>query len=190
MPSLAVFTLLFTSPLCVLSHEVQFKLLLVTVGITAVLPMAGIAILHHWGAVLDRRLVVRSDRVWPLAMGVLFFLCAVAYMAYQHQPRWVVMFFAGAALACFISLVVTRWWKISLHAAGVAAYLAMLCALRVMNLEVVSPETMLILFCFATLLCGIVGSARMFMQRHTLLQVLAGLANGFISVMVMMLCFG
>ena len=190
VPGIAMFVLLTTSPLCVLSPGGQFKLLLVTVGITGILPLACIAVLHHLGVVSSQSLIKRHERKWPLVAGTIFYLCAVAYMAYQHQPRWVVMFFAGGALSCLITAIVSHWWKISAHAAASGGLLAMVCALRIMNLEVVSTSTMFMLFCGATLVCGIVGSARIILQRHTVLQVFAGFANGFLSVLMMLLLFG
>ena len=39
-------------------------------------------------------------------------------------------------------------------------------------------------------LCGLLGSARMLLKRHTFMQVVAGWANGFLCVSLIMRLFG
>ncbi|MDE5786844.1 MAG: hypothetical protein K2H98_09955, partial [Duncaniella sp.] len=89
------------------------------------------------------------------------------------------LFIVGGAAAAVVSLVVNFWWKISAHAAGVAGVVALIVRIAVDNLGVVD------LFWWMTgsiLVTGAVMTARVYMQRHTLWQVVAGAFNGFLCV--------
>ena len=48
-----------------------------------------------------------------------------------RAPMWLTMFFAGGAVAGIVELIVNHWWKISVHAAGVAGIVALL--VRIMH---------------------------------------------------------
>ena len=159
-------------------------------GITCVLPMATIALLHNFKFIKDKRMVKRDERLLPYIAATVFYLGAVWYLAYTHEPQWMVMFAAGGALACLISTLVNLKWKISAHMAGMGGLLGMLCQLDAMDLEVVSPAWMMFYIIVAIGLCGLLGSARMLLKRHTFMQVVAGWANGFLCVSLMMRLFG
>ncbi len=189
-PSYGVLMALSISPKVLEPIGSRFKLLLIIFGITCVLPMATISVLHNFKLIKDKRLLKREERLIPYITGTIYYLVAVWYMAYTHEPRWLVMFAAGGALACLISTLVNIKWKISAHMAGIGGVLALLWQLDAMNLEVISPVWMVFFILFTIGLCGVLGSARMLLKRHTLFQVLAGFFNGFICVSLMMRIFG
>ena len=178
------------SPKVLDSMGSRINLMLIIFGITCVMPMATIAVLHNFKFIKDKRMLKRDERLLPYIAGTIFYLGAVWYLAYTHEPRWLVMFVAGGALACLISTLVNLKWKISAHMAGMGGLLGMLCQLDAMDLEVVSPAWMMFYIIVAIGLCGLLGSARMLLKRHTFMQVLAGFANGFICVSLMMRLFG
>ena len=94
-------------------------------------------------------------------------------------PMWVVMFYAGGALAGLIEAIINNWWKISAHGAGVAGLVALL--VRMSHTPMVNPDVLTWLI-VAVACAGLTGSARLWLGRHTLGQVLAGYAVGFCSV--------
>ncbi len=105
-------------------------------------------------------------------------------MHFKLAPQWLVMFLFGGAAAGIVEVVVNRWWKISVHAAGIAGVVAMLLRMTESG-EYMSPaiQTWLIV---ALAVAGLLGSARIWLGRHTLMQVLAGYAVGFCGVYFMM----
>ena len=138
----------------------------------------------------DKKMIKREERTIPYIAGTIYYAIAVWYMAYTHEPKWLVMVCAGGALACLISTVVNLKWKISAHMAGIAGILAMLWQLYAMNLEVISPMWMTFFIFVTIILCGVLGTARMLLKRHDLPQIVAGFLNGLICVSVMMRLFG
>lgn len=190
IPFYGVFIATWISPLCLQSTGVRMKLTLVTLGLTCVTPIMFIAILQNINIIKDKRLDERTERFYPYIFAILCYLALTGHFAYIHQPMWLVMFAAGGALTLLVTFIVNRYWKISAHAAGSAGLLAMLYQIKAMDLEVIDPRWMMAIILMAIIVCGLVCSARLVLGKHTLAQVLAGAANGFISVSLMMRLFG
>jgi membrane-associated phospholipid phosphatase len=88
----------------------------------------------------------------------------------------------GGYLALIISLVVTSYWKISLHTLGIASLTGLfLGAIQDKYLE--QSSAVLILF----VLIGLMGTSRLILKQHTPLQVYAGGVLGFIVPYVFVL---
>ncbi len=168
----------------------RFKLLLIVFALTCIFPMITIAVLHNFKVIKDKRMISRKERLIPYITGTIYYAVAVYHVIYTHEPRWLVMFFAGGALACLISTVVNCRWKISAHMAGMGGLVALLWQINAMELEIISSPWMMLYILIAIFLSGMLGSARLMLKRHTLPQVLAGFFNGLICVSLMMRLFG
>ena len=187
MPTYGVFLVLWTSILCFLPTGTRVTVMVMVMGITCVLPMIFISVLHHLKIVHDKRLNDRRERLLPYAFAVLCYVGATFYIDRVHSPMWFTMFMAGATLSCLVAVVVSFWWKISSHMAGIGGMVALLYQLHVQGL---SAFDLFWLLCFTILMAGVLGTSRLLLKRHTLLQVLAGFANGYICVTLMMKYFG
>lgn len=169
---------------------VRFKLILIVFALTCIFPMITIAVLHNFKIIKNKKLISRKERVIPYITTTLYYAVAVYHAIYCHEPKWLVMFFAGGALTCLISTIVNLWWKISAHMAGMGGLLALLWQINAMELEVVGKPKMMLFILIAIALCGLLGTARLLLKRHTLTQVIAGFLNGLICVSLMMRLFG
>lgn len=92
---------------------------------------------------------------------------------------------------------VLRWWRthgagvgggeyvveISAHMAGMAGIVALIYN---MHVQITEAFNLLWVMIVAVSLCGILGSARIILARHTLGQVIAGAINGFLCVTLLM----
>lgn len=187
MPTYGVFLVLWTSVLCLLPMGTRIMVLIMIFGITTVLPVAAIGLLHHFAIISNKRLEKRHERFIPYAFAVICYGAAALYLNSIHSPSWFTMFAAGGGLACLISLIVNLWWKISAHMAGIGGIVALLYQIHVQGL---SAFNLFWLLCFTILLAGVLGTSRMVLKRHDLLQVLAGFANGYFCVTLMIKLFG
>ncbi|MBR1550878.1 MAG: hypothetical protein IJ632_00990 [Muribaculaceae bacterium] len=187
MPTYGVFLVLWTSILCLLPTGTRVTVMVMVMGITCVLPVVFISVLHHLKLISDKRLINRRERIIPYAFAVLCYVGATFYIDRVHSPMWFTMFMAGASLACLVDFVVSLWWKISAHATGISGLVALLYQLHVQGL---SAFDMFWLLCFTILLAGALGTSRLILKRHTLPQVLAGFACGYVCVTLMMKLFG
>lgn len=162
----------------------KWVFVLIDAGINVGFPMIVFFLLWKRGMVADMGLNRRTDRWVPYIVTIVAICLTAWFMWYKGAPKWIVMFFLGGAAGGIVNLVVNYWWKISAHAAGVAGVLALLVRLAKMGF---SPHPMLFWIIGWILILGLVGSARVWLGRHTLWQVLAGYAVGFLGVYLMMM---
>ncbi|MDE7114835.1 MAG: phosphatase PAP2 family protein [Muribaculaceae bacterium] len=163
---------------------VKLVFTLVTLAFTVAVPTLLVLLLKRMGLVTDVGLNGRKERVIPYIISILCLAGAGAFMWYKGAPMWLVMFFGGGAVAGAINLLINFRWKISAHAAGVAGVVALL--IRIIR-DGLPQEGAFIWLLIAIGLSGILGTARVWLGRHTVWQVLAGYAVGFLSVILMTL---
>lgn len=182
-----VYAMLFAFTLSVLSFTstaAKVNLTLIVAGINTALPMLLILLLKFFGIVKDPGLNSRTERFIPYAISIVAFGLTAWFLASRGAPIWFVMFFAGGAVAGLVNLAINFRWKISAHAAGAAGVLALLVRIAHEGLPIAGAFTWLVIW---TALTGLLGSARIYQDRHTLAQVLAGYAVGFAGVYLMMM---
>lgn len=152
---------------------------LIVAGICVFVPMLLILLLKRLGFIEDIGLNGRKERLIPYIITITSFGITAWFMAVKGAPLWLTLFFAGGAAAALINTVVNFWWKISAHAAGIAGIVALL--IRIEKDGSAEPELFFWLI-LTIALTGLLGSARVWLGRHTVWQVLAGYAVGFCCV--------
>lgn len=171
------------SVLDVIPAGLQTAVTFVILGINFVAPMLLIFLLKIMGVVQDPGLNERKERPIPYLISAICFGCSAWFVASRGAPVWVAMFFCGGAAASLINLLINFKWKISAHAAAVAGLVALLIRLQ----RDVAVESHLFVWLLITVGCaGLLGSARVWLNRHTVWQVLAGYVVGFCSVFFLM----
>lgn len=154
----------------------------ITFVITCLIPVSIIMALFRSGMVSDPGLNERKERYLPYGAVVLCYLGCGFFFFKASAPLWLPMFFAGAALATVINVAVDYWWKISAHAAAMGGLVALLFRIVASHYALYNMNLWL---STVIILAGAVMTARVYLGRHTLRQVLAGCANGFICVYLM-----
>lgn len=152
---------------------------LTALGINVVIPAIIIAFLKKVGIVHDVGLNEQKERLIPYLVCILCLVATALLFSHRGAPAWLVMFYFGGAAAGVVEAVINRWWKISVHAAGIAGLVALL--IRMLHNDFCMPQTLTWLL-IAVAAAGLLGSARIWLGRHTLAQVLAGYTVGFIGV--------
>ncbi len=180
MPFYATLFLFSLSPLHAAAPSAKIVVSLIIFAINVALPMILVYLLKLFGLVQDVGLNNRRERLIPYIITILAFAGSGWFMAVKGAPMWIVMFYLGGALAGLINFIINFRWKISAHAAAVAGVIAMLVRLR-LEWDGSSNE-ILVWTLIWILLAGLLGSARVWLGRHTVWQVIAGYGVGFISV--------
>lgn len=152
---------------------------LIVFGANFLVPMILVLLLKKLGVIDDIGLNGRRERLIPYIITIVCLAGTGVFLYLKMAPLWVAMFYAGGALAGLVNLLVNFRWKISAHAAGIAGVVAML--IQVIK-EGPSADGMVWWIVGVILTAGLLGSARIWLGRHTLMQVLAGSAVGFLSV--------
>lgn len=179
MPTYGILLIFNLSILSLAPTQTKFLYTIIVFGANFLLPMLMVVILKKLKLIDDIGLNGRRERVIPYVITIICLLGTGWFLYMKGAPLWVAMFFAGGALAGLINMIVNFRWKISAHAAGIAGIVAMLIQIVKEGFPV--PGTTL--WIAATIiLAGLLCSARVWLGRHTLMQVLAGTAVGFLSV--------
>lgn len=178
-PSYGVFLALWVSVICYQPLGTRMAVFLVVFGITFVIPMFFINILHNFKIIKDWYLYDRKERIYPYLSVIACYIAAAFYLNHVHAPMWLIAFAIGGTLTCIVSTLINFKWKISAHSAGLAGLVALLFHIHFEGLEAFNTFWLIRIM---IILCGLVGTIRMYQNQHNLWQVIAGFINGFICV--------
>jgi len=183
LPTYAMTMAMWLTPLRVLPESTRLVATAAVAISTALLPALAIVLLMRLGVVSDRAISDRRQRRIPYTVAAVCYLGTAWMMLRFGAPGWLLMFFAGAALATTIDLAVSVAWKISAHTTGIGGLAGMTAWVA---LHSPAHPSAMIWLSVMMLLTGLVASARIELRRHTLGQVLAGAAVGLTAVFASM----
>ncbi len=182
MPLFALWLLFGLSILSVLPSSLKWQLTGIFFGLDIILPMCLVYLLKWIGLVDDIGLNGRKERLIPYLISIAVLAGSGYWCQRIGLPLWVAGFYYGGAIAGTVNLIVNFWWKISAHAAAMAGVLALLVHLYAQGEGYGPVETWLIIWIILT---GLLGASRIWLGRHTPMQVLCGTIVGFTSVYLM-----
>lgn len=179
LPAYMMALALWITPLVVLPEKVRFVTMGIVVVLTAIVPTAVILTLIKMGKASDVSLSSRSERTIPYVVTIACYLATALFLKKIAFPYWLAAFYIGAAAASIIASLITLRWKISAHGSAVGGFAAAMIWLAANGMLLIGAKWWV---CGAILICGLVGSARLILKRHTPAQVYAGIALGAIAV--------
>ena len=110
----------------------------------------------------------------PLAAGLVCYLLCAYTLSRIPSADFLRKFMLAAACCEAMCLIVSRYWKISLHLTGMGAVVALLVLMNVAGVgNMMAPLSV------AVLCSGALASARLYLGCHNGWQVFAGFAGGF-----------
>lgn len=176
IPTYATALAMWVTPLRSVPESNRLIVTILVGVITGLIPLLAIAVLIRTGKVSDRALSRRDQRAMPMVIGVACYVGAALFVGSLGAPLWLRMFFWGAGAATIIAMLVTFKWKISAHTTAIGGLVGMMMWFATSGLADVN---VMIMLSVGIVLAGAMASARLALNRHTLAQVLAGLALGF-----------
>ena len=146
---------------------------------TAVLPGLFIFLLTRTGAASDLELTKRKERALPYLIVISSVALCLYFLYRMMMPFWLIAILMGICVALLIALCINFFWKISAHMIGIGGLLGGL--MGVARIHLINPY---LLFIAVLLIAGLLGTSRIFLKRHTPLQVYAGFSLGFMCTFV------
>lgn len=125
-------------------------------------PFGYILLNVHLGKLSDVDVSKRSERAGPFLFGLISICLGWFILVLTHGPQALVTILMITAVSGLFMLLITLWWKISLHASSLGGALTMLTALY--GAIILPFFSLLILVCWS----------RIVLRRHTVAQVIAG----------------
>ncbi len=125
-------------------------------------PMLYILIGVSLGKFSDIDVSIRSQRLGPFLFGITSSLIGFFILQLNNAPKNLETILLTASVLGFILMIITFWWKISMHASAISGTVTFLAVLYG---KIVLPAFLLVL---------LVGWSRVVLKRHTAAQVTAG----------------
>ncbi len=148
----------------------------------AIVPMLSIAFMRGLGLIKNLGLHSQRSRLLPLLVGVISYLLCALTLSDVVVAGLVRKFVLAAACCEALALVVTPFWKISLHLICMGGVTAML-----MLLSVAGAGQHFWALVATILLSGALASARLHLGAHNPWQVAAGYFGGLTVAMLAMI---
>ncbi len=181
VPSYGVAIAFWCTMLSLTPLGIRWRLLLGVFGITCLIPALLIFGMHRAGMIKDPGLNNRTERTIPYILTALSYAASAWILANAKAPSWLWLFMIGGLAAVAVNAIVNRWWKISAHLAAMGGLVAL--TFRIVMSHIVMPGFPFMWIVIAAVLAaGAVGTARVYLDRHTVGQVGAGFLNGFLCV--------
>lgn len=175
VPTLGLFLMLYSGfYFSMISWEAKRFILLVVLFSTGILPMLTVAVLAL-NPRFDINMRNSRDRIVPLLFSSTFYY--LGYMLLNKVKAFPVfkVFMIASVLVIIVLLLVSFKWKISSHMAALGAMAGTFFAFSFRSgVNPVGPIVLIIL------VSGIVGSARLILNKHNLWQIAAGFFSGFL----------
>ncbi len=185
--------LMWIDPTVFASYSVGGKkgLLAMTFFSTFLIPALAVVMLYKLDFVKSIKMPKHKDRIVPLLIAMTCYYSVFAFLFKQvDSPDIFQVATLGACMAMSIAFIITIFYKISLHAIGMGAMLAMTvyACFYYGNINVhvdlgflgTYYTPLLVILFIIVLLAGIVMSARLYLKAHTPLQVYSGIILGFV----------
>jgi membrane-associated phospholipid phosphatase len=178
MPTIGlIFILSSATNIILLPYEAK-KIILIIVAInTFALPLLIIPLFYRLNIIKSIQMEGHRERIIPLAFTIIPYIFSFYFLNRLPIINEIPYFLLGATITIFISLVVSFWWKISIHMIGIGGMAGLFFALSLrFSVEVIW------FLVGAVLLAGIVAWARLALNAHKPLQVYSGFLVGWITV--------
>ena len=131
------------------------------------IPIITVLILKKYNIISDLDATIKEQRILPLMLGVLYSFIGFLFLYFLNADLIIQGLMFCYMTNTIITIIITKYWKISIHSMGASIPLA---ALLVSNIYY--PLFMIIIL-------TIVGISRVIIKAHTIRQVLAGMIMGF-----------
>lgn len=144
--------------------------------ITFIFPAANIVLLKAFGTIRSLEMEKRKDRLLPFMMITVFYgvVCAMFYYKVSMNLNFNKIMLIATALTA-VATVMTFFFKISIHSLAMGGALGI-----IMPLNKAAEGALLYPVVLLIVLAGLVMSARLYLQVHTLREVGYGAALGFL----------
>lgn len=171
-------------------------LLLSVFTTTVLLPGLGVALMKPLGFIKSLQMSDKQERTGPYIIAGIFYLWLFKNLESVGQtPALYLVFVLGATIALFLNFFINIFTKISVHAAGMGGFIAMIIlmmkqpewvkyGLGIAAFGSTVQLSLSVVLAMVIVLAGLVGTARLALGAHVPSDLYRGYATGFAAVML------
>ena len=177
MPTLVFSFFLFLRPEVINIPDSNKMLLLFFVVLTTfVLPMISIFIFWLTKSIKSFHLRDIEDRIFPFSVVSIFYVMATYFFYIHWSFEPILVYILGVITICIVLLTsISFFWKISAHMTGISGLIAII---TVTSTQFPTLDMLYPLLC-SIMACGVIGTARLYLNAHTPMEVFGGFFLGF-----------
>jgi len=166
-----------------LPYEAKRIILIVVAINTLVLPLLMIPLFYRLGFIKSLQMHLHKERIFPIAFTLIPYIFSFYFLKRLPIPGIISTFMLGATITVGISLIITFWWKISLHMIGIGGIVGFIFAF---SLRLHTDVLYFILI--AVVAAGLLAWSRLQLNEHKPSQVYCGfLTGGLIMFLTLLL---
>lgn len=162
--------------------ELKWYVLICNVLFTILMPVLMIFLLLRNNMIESLDLKKREDRKYPIIFTIVFHIANYYFLSRAHLPGPYMFFLLAALFSLIMTLIITNYWKISMHMTGIGG----VCG-AFLTLAFIWPIDLRIILALLFLLAGIIGSSRLILNAHTSKQVFFGFLAGLVPQLSLLL---
>lgn len=141
---------------------------------TFLLPALFLLFLYRRGIIKTLQMYAREERILPMIITSLFYITTYYIIRKFQLDSIYLRLFLGSVVSILFALIVSLFWKISMHMMGIGGFVGSLAGIsHSLNIDL-TTWIIIALFC-----SGLTGFARLRLIAHTPGQVYAGFLSGF-----------
>ena len=154
----------------------RWSIWLLVMETTLLIPMLRVVGMRMASFLPSLRMMTKEERVWPFSVTALFYLMTWGFFYFKLNIDSLLVFSLGVITLCVVLLtLITYFWKISAHLTGLSGLLAIIAVLA----QKFPAYPLLYPLLAALILCGLVASARLYLDAHKPAEILGGFILGF-----------
>lgn len=183
MPLAGFVYLMFSgSYISLLPHEIKRILLLVIGANTLGLPLLMMPLFLQFGVIKSFSMESNRERIVPLAFILIPYIFTYYFLNRLPIPPVIGRFMLGVIVAIIATLIISIWWKISIHMIGIGGLAGFLTGF---SIKYYSDVTAILIL--TILVAGMLAASRMYLRAHRPLQVYVGFVLGFTILLIVVL---
>ena len=124
----------------------------------------------------------RERRMVPYVLSILCYFTCIYIMDHLHMPHFMRSIVIAALVVQIVCALINVWWKISTHTAAIGGVGG-----AIFSFSLYLGFNPVWWLCLVFLIAGLLGTCRMILRQHSLLQVVVGFWVGFLCAAVAIL---
>lgn len=159
------------------------KLITLVIGInTLVLPLVMIPLFYRLGIIKSIHMPNHKERLVPIVFTLIPYAFSFYFLRKLPIPSIVPLYMLAATATVVLTLVVTIWWKISIHMVGIGGLTGLVFAFAL-----ILQADVIVYLALSFFVAGIVAWARLWLKAHNPAQVYTGFLLGWLTMVCVLL---
>ena len=160
-------------------------ILSIQILLAVIIPIGSLYVMYRSNIITSMSLPNRKERIPVFMITLFYYLLTYYFLRKIHVTNLdflgaFMSFLTGGIILTGLSLIITFFWKISIHAIGISGFAGAFLGFSELLFPIQNEEEITMINIILLILVGVVCSARLHLKAHSFLQIIAGITLGFV----------